>query len=54
MMKAARMRTIVAVIVVGAVAALAGLTGCTGGDPRPSIILITVDTLRADHLGSYG
>ena len=22
--------------------------------PRPNIVLITIDTLRADHLGSYG
>jgi len=25
-----------------------------GGEPKPSVILITVDTLRADHLGCYG
>ena len=37
------------------------LAGCwgepelTGGDPqRPDIVLISVDTLRADHLASYG
>ena len=29
-----------------------GLVGC--GDPPTSIVLVTVDTLRADHLGSYG
>jgi arylsulfatase A-like enzyme/tetratricopeptide (TPR) repeat protein len=23
-------------------------------DPRPSVLLITIDTLRADHVGSYG
>jgi len=22
--------------------------------PRPNVVLITVDTLRADHLGCYG
>jgi len=29
---------------------------CTppSGAPRPSVILVTVDTLRADHLGAYG
>ena len=26
----------------------------TDGDARPSVLLITVDTLRADHLGAYG
>jgi len=25
-----------------------------GGEPKPSVIFITVDTLRADHLGCYG
>lgn len=51
-------------------AALTGLTGCTGSDPeaapdpesaavaplppQSNILLITVDTLRADHLSSYG
>ncbi len=24
------------------------------GKPRPNLLLITIDTLRADHLGSYG
>jgi arylsulfatase A-like enzyme len=26
----------------------------TAGSPRPDFVLITIDTLRADHLGSYG
>lgn len=26
----------------------------TGSDSRPNVLLITVDTLRADHLGCYG
>ncbi|MBI2839085.1 MAG: sulfatase-like hydrolase/transferase [Acidobacteria bacterium] len=32
------------------------LTGCGGGAPKPvdSILLITVDSLRADHVGCYG
>jgi arylsulfatase len=36
-------------------AALLGavLAGC-GGTPPPSVALITIDTLRADHLGCYG
>ncbi len=29
------------------------LPGCTGA-PGPNVLLITVDTLRADHLGAYG
>ena len=28
--------------------------GCHRADPAPDIVLITVDTLRADHLGSHG
>jgi len=24
------------------------------GDPAPIVLLVTVDTLRADHLGPYG
>ncbi|MBW2390805.1 MAG: sulfatase [Deltaproteobacteria bacterium] len=27
---------------------------CTHAGPRPNILLVVVDTLRADHLGSYG
>ena len=27
------------------------LTGCRSGKPRPSILLIVIDTLRADHVG---
>jgi arylsulfatase A-like enzyme len=33
--------------------ALALAPGC-GGSPRPNVLLITVDTLRADRLGCYG
>jgi len=49
------------------VALPASLAGCRSGDPepartsatartveRPNIVLISVDTLRADHLGTYG
>jgi len=32
--------------------------GCGGGEPasspRPNLLLVTIDTLRADHLGCYG
>lgn len=34
---------------------LAAAAGCSkSGPPRPNIVLITLDTTRADHLGSYG
>lgn len=36
-------------------ALLLGLASCTAADPGPRLaLLITVDTLRADHLGAYG
>lgn len=41
----------------GALAAGVGFHGCgSAGDPvhRPHIVLITLDTTRADHLGCYG
>ena len=48
-------------LVVGLTSALGTLLGGCGRDDsadrplqRPNIVLITVDTLRADHLGSYG
>ena len=36
--------------------ALAALGGCGGADPaaRPNVLLLSVDTLRRDHLGCYG
>lgn len=30
------------------------LAGGCGGEPPPNLLLIVVDTLRADHLGAYG
>lgn len=30
-----------------------GPPGCGGGD-APNLMLLTVDTLRADHVSSYG
>jgi arylsulfatase A-like enzyme len=44
----------VAVTVAVAVAALALLSPGRAPARRPSIVLITIDTLRADHLGCYG
>lgn len=40
-------------LIVGTIAFLAG---CNGGDVEPPrhLVLITIDTLRADHLGCYG
>jgi arylsulfatase A-like enzyme len=38
-----------------AMGALLGATGCSAPEPPPkNIVLITIDTLRADHLGVYG
>ena len=35
-----------------------GVTGCDRrpetGHPHPNVVLISLDTLRADHLGCYG
>jgi choline-sulfatase len=33
---------------------LAVLAGGIGAEEKPNVLLITVDTLRADHLGAYG
>lgn len=42
-------------ICVSAVLVMATLTGCGGNDVQgPNIVLITIDTLRTDRLGSYG
>ena len=34
----------------GAIAAL----GCASEEPPPNVLLITIDTIRADHLSAYG
>lgn len=38
--------------------ALLGAVGCGdpmgGSEPRPNVVIITIDTTRADHLGCYG
>jgi arylsulfatase A-like enzyme len=37
------------------VACVAGtLLGCSRAPTRPNLVLVVIDTLRADHLGSYG
>ena len=36
-----------------AIVALLAAAAC-GGDDRPSVVLISIDTLRADHIGIYG
>jgi len=38
----------------GLALALSLSAGCGGGDRRPNVLLIVVDTLRADHLSCYG
>jgi len=38
---------------VAALAVLAVATGCSGGG-RPDVLVVTLDTTRADHLGCYG
>ena len=35
-------------------AVLAVAAGCGGGTDAPNIVLVIIDTLRADHLGCYG
>lgn len=36
-------------------ALLAGLPACGGAEqPRPNVLLVSIDTLRADHLSAYG
>lgn len=44
----------VAAALLGAVVVGCSSVGCSGGDARPHVLLITVDTLRADRLGAHG
>ncbi len=37
-----------------ALAAVLLLTACEGPGPRPNVVLVTIDTLRPDHLGAQG
>lgn len=39
---------------VAAVAAFLLVPGCGPAPKRPNVLLVTIDTLRADHLGTYG
>jgi len=49
-----RRRPAGAAVLAAAVAALGALSPGCAPAPRPSIVLVTIDTLRADHLGCYG
>lgn len=48
----ARTRVIVSGVVLASLAAT--VTGCSERQPARSAIIVVVDTLRADHLGTYG
>ncbi len=60
MARSRRQRGFTAARLLLAAAVLAGAAGCGGSPPggatgsRPSLLLVTLDTVRADHLGSYG
>jgi glucan phosphoethanolaminetransferase (alkaline phosphatase superfamily) len=32
----------------------AALAGCAVEDTRPNLVVVTIDTLRADHCSAYG
>ncbi|MFB3922682.1 MAG: sulfatase-like hydrolase/transferase [Terriglobia bacterium] len=59
-MKLPTQRIILAIIAWGLLALLvvarvgASLTSAAASEPKPNVVLITIDTLRADHLGVYG
>jgi hypothetical protein len=42
------------ILVATVLAPVCGATYLPTADERPSILLISLDTLRADHLGTYG
>lgn len=48
-MKAARRLALIALLGV-----LVGVGSCSKGPPPPNVVIISVDTLRADHLGYHG
>ena len=39
---------------VGLLAGAGLVAGCGGGKTPRNVLVVTLDTLRADHLGSYG
>ena len=47
-------RRLRAALVAGPLCALSLLAGCSRRAGRPNVLVITIDTLRADHVGSYG
>ncbi len=47
------MRSFVAVALGAVVLVVAGTSGC-GRASRPNVLIVTIDTLRADHVGCYG
>ena len=51
-----RLRFLSRMIRAGVVVSFLVVAGCASheGSPRPNVILISLDTLRADHLGCYG
>lgn len=51
--RAARAAALVVLVASAAGAGLAGLAGC-GGDPPLTIVLVSLDTTRPDHLSAYG
>jgi arylsulfatase len=52
LIRAAQLRTLPQVLFV--LAMLLPLSCQEANDPAPNVLLVSVDTLRADHLGSYG
>ncbi len=41
-------------LVLSAILGFVALFGCQRFSRRPNVLIITIDTLRADHLGCYG
>ena len=44
----------IALTLVVAVASCRQIAPRSGSADRPNVLLVTIDTLRADHVGSYG
>lgn len=47
-------RSAAAFLALSCLVALGGPSGCERKAPRPDILLVTIDTLRADHCSAYG